>query len=103
MNAPEKLTWNQQKELIRFLIDGSGKLQPTSDVEADFTTDLIFLILRFCQDETNFETDINQFTKARAHELSHEPLPESEIRRIRQRGFGHLASQREAGTKICKT
>ena len=23
MNAPEKLTWNQQKELMRFLIDGS--------------------------------------------------------------------------------
>ena len=60
MNAPEKLTWNQQKELIRFLIDGSGKLQPTSDVEADFTTDLIFLILRFCQDETNFKKDIDQ-------------------------------------------
>jgi hypothetical protein len=62
------------------------------DVEADFTTDLLFLILRSCKDEHNFEKDIEKFTEMRAHELSNEPLPESEVRRILQRGFGHLAS-----------
>jgi hypothetical protein len=94
MSASEKvLTWNKQKELIRFLVDGSGTVQPTSDDEANFNSDLVVLILRSCKDEHNFTKDIEKFTELRAHELSKEELPESEVRRIRQRYFGSLASE----------
>ena len=79
MSASEKvLTWNKQKELIRFLVDGSGTVQPTSDDEANFNSDLVVLILRSCKDEHNFTKDIEKFTELRAHELSKEELPESE-------------------------
>jgi hypothetical protein len=79
------LTWKKQKELIRFFVDGSGTIQPTSDEEANFSNDLLFLILGSCKDEENFKRTIKKFTKARAHELSNEPLSKSEVRRIRQR------------------
>jgi hypothetical protein len=99
MNGSEKLlSWNEQKEIIRFLVDGSGKLQPASDVEANFSGDLLVLISRFCKDEENLERDIQNFTEARAHELDHEPLPESEIRRFRERYFGVLAADLTAGS-----
>jgi hypothetical protein len=93
MNASEKLlTWKKQKELIRFFVDGSGTVQPTRD-EANFAGDLLVLILRYCKDQHNFEKDINIFTDKRAHELSNKKLTANEVRRIRQRYFGFLASE----------
>jgi hypothetical protein len=94
VNASRKhLTWQKQKELIRFFVDGSGTVQPTSDDEANFVSDLLVLILQSCKDEGDFERDIKKFTETRAHELSNEEVPESEVRRIRQRYFGFLASE----------
>jgi len=97
MNASEKLiTWKKQKELIRFFVDGSGTVQPTSDDEANFASDLLVLILLTCKNEKDFERDIKKFTEARAHELSDEPVREGDVRRIRQRYFGFLRSESPA-------
>jgi hypothetical protein len=96
MNAPKKLTWNQQKELIRFFIDGSGTIQPASDDEANFANDLLVLILRSCKDTKYLERDIKKFTEARAHEISDEPVSKDDVRRIRQRYFGFLRSESTA-------
>jgi hypothetical protein len=97
MNASETLlTWEKQKELIRFFVDGSGTIQPTSHEEANFANDLLVLILQSCKDEEDFERDIKKFTKARADELSDEPVRESDIQRIRQRYFGFLRSEKTA-------
>ncbi|WP_368506938.1 hypothetical protein [Bradyrhizobium lupini] len=93
MNASEQLlTWKKQKELIRFFVDGTGTVQPTRD-EANFASDLLVLILRHCKDEHNLEKDIKKFTETRAHELSNKKVTGSEVRRIRQRYFGFLASE----------
>ena len=91
--SQNSLTWKEQKDLIRFLIDGSGKVA-ASDFEKNFEDDLTLLILHFCKDAENFESDLEKFTEGRGYELSREPLSADDVRRFRQRYFGFLESER---------
>ena len=94
MDASEKsLTWKEQKDLISFFVDGTGKVEPTSDFEKNFTDDLYRLILHFCKDEENFEMDLRKSTEARGYDLVDHGITADDVRRVRQRYFGSLVSE----------